>query len=409
RTANGKTQSIRRRDVDTIIKDKPKEAVAETPATPAPESTTPPATEAAKAPGAVKPANDKLIKEPEPRSETPKADLAGRPPFKAGTPPPTTPGPDFTKSDTAAAGEPPMSGFPEHAKRMSKRKEALLADALNTIKSAPNAADDNVRASAMADIQALGPEVMPYLWAGVQNEDTATRISSMRLIGAMSGRNCVKRVIETFYMTMPEASAAATWNVPFIEAIKTTLTAITGQAFITTEARRVGVQDGLKKYVEWYKANYEKLPKQIGEPDLDVTDPAYATKLKELRELKLTKREWPAPTGTLPVDQVAGPNKNSPDKGPAPITKFDERPADTKFGQSIPTVSRDDSLKRPGLDPDQAPTRTDSLKRNVDKLNQDAQNQNNNSRDPSLPASDPSIKKVDPLARPQDLRKNQDQ
>lgn len=427
KTVSGKVQSIRKRDVDTVLRDKPKEAAA----TPAPEAVVAPvAPVPATPPAAVEPprtpANTKPSTEPaktdvkiETKTDVPKTDPTVTAPAKvkpvapAAVAPvaPVAPISDFGKPDTAAAGgaDNPMPGFPDHSKRMSKRKEALLSDALNTIKNAPPAMDDNVRASAMADIQALGPEVMPYLWAGVQNEDAATRVACMRLIGAMSGRNCIKRVIETFYMTMPEASGAATWNVPFVDAIKTTLTAITGQAYITVEARRAGVQDGLKKYVEWYKSNYERLPKQIGEPDLDVTDPAYATKLKEMRELKLVKREWPAPAGTLPADQIAGPNKTSPDKGPAPISKFDERPADTKYGESIPTVGRDDAFKRPNDANAPAPTRTDSLKRDVDKRNEDAQNLNNNRRDPSVPAPDASIKKVDPLARPQDLRKNQDQ
>ncbi len=93
----------------------------------------------------------------------------------------------------------------------------------------------------------------------------------MTLIGQLNGRNCIKRVIETFYATMPEASAAAIWNVPFVQETMTTVSRITGQTFVTVEARRVGVQDGLKKYIAWYNANYKSLPRQIGEPEIDAT------------------------------------------------------------------------------------------------------------------------------------------
>src|ERR1043165_1274894 len=209
-------------------------------------------------------------------------------------------------------------------------------------------------------------------------------------------------------MTIPEASQAATWNVPFIRAIKTTLPTITGQSYITFEANRPGVQDGLKKYVEWYNANFERLPRQIGEPDLDVTDPDYAKKLRDLRQLKLAKREW-SPPGNLPVDLVRGPSSETADKGAAPIVRFDERQADKNFAKSIPKVERDDALKRPNVDSPVAPARPDALKRDVDRRNDDQKavtGSGNSRRDPVAPAAiDPSAKKADPLFRPGDKKK----
>ncbi|MEI6231984.1 MAG: hypothetical protein WCT04_02965 [Planctomycetota bacterium] len=297
--------------------------------------------------------------------------------------------------DTAASGALPVTNFPEFSKRMSKRKEALFADAMDTIKVAYKNPEDTTRAAALSDIRALGSDVVPYLWAGVQNDDAEVRVACMKLIGQLNGRNCTKRVIETLYMTMPQTSVAAFWNVPFVDEMKSTLTAITGQSFITVESRRLGVQDGLKKYIEWYKANFKSLPRQIGEPELDPTEKNFDAKLAELRELKLTKREWSA-QGGMPVDNIAGPNKTSPPKPAATVGRDSEREADRKFGDAVPTVSDDNVLKRPNdkpgtVDNDQV------LKRPGDR-----DSNPNNRRDPPSETTEP-VK--DPLVRPQDLRK----
>jgi hypothetical protein len=236
----------------------------------------------------------------------------------------------------------------------------------------------------------------------------------MKLIGVMNGRNCIKRVVEIFYATMPESGQVATYNVPYIRVIKTTLEQLTGQTFITGEANKPQVQEALKKYVEWYNANWEKLVKQIGEPDLDITDPEYTSKLRDARKLKLTKTDWPRGDVGLPTDLVGGPNTQGPPKDKPEVLKgFAEREVDKKFGDAVPTLTRDQSFARdPIKDPvPPTPNKADALKRDVDKTNDAAGNTSNSTRDAGLAPPTPEKtgvpKAADPFKRPQDLVRDQ--
>ena len=204
-------------------------------------------------------------------------------------------------------------------------------------------------------------------------------------------------------MTMPETSAAASWNVPFVDETMKTCISITGQTFITVKARRLGVQDGLKKYVDWYKTNCKTLPRQVGEPELDPNDKDYDSKLATLRELKLSKHEWSS-AGSLPTDYISGPNTNGPTRPTEPIIKDAERVDDKKFGDSVPTVSEDKALKR-STDQPGAPEDDEALKRPVDRrVNGNPNLPQNQRRDPpgEVPSQTTDLPK-DPLLRPQDV------
>ena len=424
KTTRGSTRSIRRSEIETIVREKLKVVEKEIPKT---LVVTDPAPILPVRPGAPNTAGEVVGRKP-PAPVTPVAPVGPQARVKnnvsspdgvASTPavspqqvappgpPPSNPvvnAPPTSTRDLASSGENPMPGFPEYSKRMSVRKEALLRDALDTIKVAWKNPEDTTRAGALSDIQALGSEVIPYLWAGIQNDDAEVRAACMKLIGVMNGRTCTKRVIETFYMTMPEASIAATWNVPFVDEMIKTVSSITGQTFITVEARRLGVQDGLKKYIDWYKLNFKSMPRQIGEPELDPNDPMYDSKLTALRELKLSKREW-SHAGSLPTDLVAGPSKDSPAKGPTPDI---EREVDKKYGDTVPTVSDDKALKR-SVDQPGAPEDDQALKRPVDRrVEQVPSAPQNSRRDPpsEVPSQSTELPK-DPLLRPQDVRRQQ--
>jgi hypothetical protein len=161
----------------------------------------------------------------------------------------------------------------------------------------------------------------------------------MTLVGQLNGRSAVKHVIEVFYSAMPDTGEAATYQVPFIRAAKATLPAITGQSFINVEADKSLVQDGLKKYIEWYEKNYDRLAPQLGEQEIEPTDPEYDKKLAAARKLKLAKKSWPRPP--LPADIVSSPSNK-----PRPMEKDVIRENDRNYGNSIPKLNRDDALKR---------------------------------------------------------------
>src|ERR1043165_1892743 len=170
RTASGKTQSIRRGDVDTIIREKAKVAIKEEPAAPvvtgvAPATAKPVTLEPAKADPLKA---DVLTKPDNTKAETIKPNSAKLDETKAETlkgavklpvtsqdnaPPvatsPLAPPELATRADTGA-GPPPIEGFPDNAKRMSRRKETLFADALAAVKgSAQRNPEDATREAAV--------------------------------------------------------------------------------------------------------------------------------------------------------------------------------------------------------------------------------------------------------------------
>lgn len=405
KTTRGTTRSIRRAEIETIVREKAKVVEKAIPKTV--DATNAPVVPVK--PGAPPTSGDIVGSKPiapVTPSETSKTPDAGVSSKEAPSSPIVNAPPTSTR-DLATSTENPMPGFPEGAKRMSSRKEALFRDAMETIKASSKNLEDASRGAAISDIQALGSEAVPYLWAGVQNDNAEVRTACMKLIGVMNGRTCTKRVIETFYMTMPESSAAAIWNVPFVEETIRTVTSITGQSFVTVEARRVGVQDGLKKYLEWYKDNFKTIPRQIGEPEIDPNDKDYESKLTKARELKLSKREW-AHAGELPASQVAGPNKTAPEKPPTPVIKDAEREADKKYAQTVPTVDDDKALKRPTDKPgivedDQA------YKRGVDRRNEQSPSAPQRRDPPSDGPGQSSVPEKDPFQRPQDAVRQQRQ
>lgn len=443
---NGTSRSVRRSTIDTIVKEAPKLALKEQPKvaprviTPTPSApvsaqtnsnstsdkspiaatgqAAPPPTTLSAPVGLGQPLKTGVAA---PRSS---GDIAKGAPADAGTLPAEsvkviTPTPDVPSNivvsekttDNAsnpasqnADGAIPIDGFPDHTKRMSKRKESLFRDALEAVKGT----DDAVRDAAILDIQSLGADAVPYCWAGVQNESGYVRIACMKIIGSLNGRNCTKRVIETFYATMPEASQAATWNVPFVRAIKSSIATITGQSYISVEPKSPGVQDGLKKYIEWYNANYERLPRQIGEPDIDPTDPDFSKKLADARRLKLVKREWPR-SGGLPVDLVSGPNNTTLGREPLVLPDSAEREVDKQYGASIPKVGRDEANKN---DPQPVKDKLNVFKRGEDLRNEQAGRDQVTGRDPPIsgkkdPVKGEAPKAADALKRPQDLLREQ--
>ena len=105
------------------------------------------------------------------------------------------------------------------------------------------------------------------------------------------------------------------------------------------------VQDGLKAYIDWYNANYDRLPPQVSDPVIEPTDPEYGKKLKEARKLDLVKRDWPRPP--LPADLAGGVPKNN--DRPDVTADSLERPADKTFKDTIPTVKTEDMFNRGNL------------------------------------------------------------
>ncbi|MBE7465173.1 MAG: hypothetical protein HS116_16980 [Planctomycetes bacterium] len=188
------------------------------------------------------------------------------------------------------------------------------------------------REAAKAKLKSLGKDVIPGLAKLLQHSDAETRRTACDLLNDLNAKNAIKQLVETLYAVMPGSGQAASYQRQYVRSLKTALQTTTGQAFISVEPSSPLVQDGLKKYVEWYNANFDRLPPQIGEPEIEPTDPKYYEKLKEARALKLEKREWPRPP--MSADIVTG------EKPPAKPETY-TRPEDKKYEEQFPVVKRD--------------------------------------------------------------------
>jgi hypothetical protein len=239
----------------------------------------------------------------------------------------------------AATWQPPpgLPDFPQNAARMSRDKEEAFQAALARMATT----DDAARRAARAEIRAMGAGVLPYLVAGSNYPHVEARAACMALIGELNGRNATKQVIEAFYAAMPESGAAPTYQTPFLQEIKRTLAAITGQSFIEVSMRRSLAREGLDEYVAWYDANWDRLPPQLGEPKLDPTSPDYMKQLREARALKLEHRSWPVPP--MPAEIVRGTREST---RPEPTAEDIMRPEDRKILDTVPTVDRQEAFRR---------------------------------------------------------------
>ena len=368
---NGTTRSYRKADVDTIVYS-PKVSIQAQPTPPPAAPTTPatPATEVA------------------PRTGTPAVPGTATVPAVPGTPgtpgtpavpgTPGTPavpatgatGPDATApAKTGDAAEPPvdpndpaavaaakaekewkewtpppgLASFPDHAKRMSKEKEAQFMRALEALGNAKSG-DTAAINQAKADMSALGAEALPYVVAGTQHASVDARCACMSLIAGMDGKRAIKQVIEVFYAAMPADGRAAWYQVQFIDKIRETIVAVTGQTFITVQSKDSLVQDGLKQYIDWYNQNMMSLVPQLGEKKIPDTDPKYVTKIKEMRALKLAKRDWPSPPAPSDLQDPNGRGANKPQLNSGTT----QRASDTQYSKDgFQTIGRDDALKRP--------------------------------------------------------------
>ncbi|MGD0094061.1 MAG: hypothetical protein ABSE73_29480, partial [Planctomycetota bacterium] len=233
---------------------------------------------------------------------------------------------------------PGLTNFPTNAKRMKKEKEQAFLDLL---KQAGSEEQEQLNLTE-SQIAAMGPAILPYAVAGCYDDSVGARTVCMKVIGGLNGRNAIKQAIEVFYAAMPATDQAQDFQQPFIQAIKETLTVITGKAFITTGPDMPQVQDGLRQYIDWYNKEMERLPPQLGEMKIDATDPDYAEKVKQARALNLAKKSFPQPVTASEQIQGTKPNLHPP----LPTVDQLISPADKTFKQTVPTVKFDDFFKR---------------------------------------------------------------
>ncbi|MBI3831786.1 MAG: hypothetical protein HY291_19855 [Planctomycetes bacterium] len=199
--------------------------------------------------------------------------------------------------------------------------------------------DPGERRAARSDLSGWGKPVIPVLVEGLYAQNPLARTNCATLLGDMSAQNAVKYLIEAFYSAMPDSGQAATYQRTFVRGLKEALEKTTGRAFIRVEARSPIMQEGLQQYIRWYNENFDRLPRQVGEPEIALTDPDYMAKIRILRQLVLQKRGWERPP--LSVEHAIGESRTA-DGAPVKL----ERPADIDYLHSIPTTPRDGGFFR---------------------------------------------------------------
>lgn len=222
---------------------------------------------------------------------------------------------------------PPLAAFPKGEKRLEEKDERRLLELMRRLADS----DATVRAKASAGIYAFGKDAVPYLAAGLYDGNVRARSTCAKLLGKLGARKAIKQLIEVLYAALPETDRPATYQVPFIRALKPTLARVTGRRFISVQPSSVLVQEGLKKYIAWYNENIDGLPRQLGEPELDRTAADYVEQLHKARALKLEKHAWPRP----PTVAELGAGEKELPKGAG------ERKADKDFARSLPKVDRE--------------------------------------------------------------------
>lgn len=196
--------------------------------------------------------------------------------------------------------------------------------------------DPAVRTAARTKLLMLGKAVRPLIVEGLYHENALVRTECAVLLGDERAQDTLKFLVEAFYAAMPELGAAPTYQRTYIRALVGSLERLSGRSFSVVEARSPLIQGTLRDYIGWYNESIERLPEQMGEPDLSPLDPQYFEKVLALRTLVLEKHAWPRPP--LSVDVAVGRESTAPSGEVwTPV-----RPEDRVFLETVPTVPRDE-------------------------------------------------------------------
>ncbi|MCK6472411.1 MAG: hypothetical protein L6R28_11765 [Planctomycetes bacterium] len=199
--------------------------------------------------------------------------------------------------------------------------------------------DPAERTAGKERLRALGPVIVPELAKALGGSTAEARAICAELLGDFGARNAGKALIESFYSVMPEEGEVAWFQRPYIRALRETLPRLTGLAFPGVEPRSPLVQEALRAYIGWYDQNFDLLPPQLGEPELDRKDPDYMAKLEELRALVLVKRSYPTPSALAEAESATTPAEAYPKEA---YPKEAARPADKVWRrEEFRTVDRE--------------------------------------------------------------------
>jgi hypothetical protein len=164
-------------------------------------------------------------------------------------------------------------------------------------------ADPTNRPQALETIRAAGDIGLGALLEyGLYHPLPSIRATAAQLLAQLGGPRVLKYLIEAFYSagnpTIPP------FNREYVRVLTGEISRLTAQDFYFYARRSNRAPEIAQKMMEWWAANADKLPPQLGEPLLDQSRPDYAPIIHALRTLRLEHRDFAGIN--LPPD-IAGP------------------------------------------------------------------------------------------------------
>jgi len=147
------------------------------------------------------------------------------------------------------------------------------------------------RADAHRILTSAGDEGLAVLLErGLYHPVPSVRTGAVRMLGTLGGKRVLKPLLEAFF-----AAAAPTvppYQVSYVDALASVISNVTGQNFSYYARRSARGPEVASAMVQWWNQNWQSLPPQLGEPELDLRTPSNVSYVKEFRQLNLQPRQF---------------------------------------------------------------------------------------------------------------------
>jgi hypothetical protein len=208
---------------------------------------------------------------------------------------------------------PPALPFPRTEAEINRLREAIpmLSDS----------ADPSDRTQAIETLHSAGdPGLAILVEDGLYNAIPSIRTRAADLLGTWGGQRVLKPLIEAFYSaaypTLPS------YQIDYVQTLAGQLSRLTNQDFYFYARRSARAPEVAAAMISWWDQNWDRVPPQLGEPELDPTHSGYKEMLKIERSLALIHRDFAG--SNLPPEIAGPPQPNSP--------------ADQEFLRTIPVI-----------------------------------------------------------------------
>jgi hypothetical protein len=183
--------------------------------------------------------------------------------------------------------------------------------------------DADTRKKAAALLEREGAKAEPALTKGLIHPSAFARESSARILGKIGGRSSVRAMIIALRSAVPEKEKIRPWQRSFVRALRSSLSATTGQDF-RVSIHRTQQGKAVEKYVAWWDGEdpsgaKEGSPEpkkgaciewdtlQVGEATIAENDPEREKKLWDARQIGSERHSYTPPTSFVdPLGEKSG-------------------------------------------------------------------------------------------------------